>query len=321
MAKSNTTRAPRNLKPEATIAAELATEAQKATREANSASIVQAARDVIAEYYAADQAVAKAQSTLATKLESAYVALAKLAHDNDMSTEMCRDVLTTAIEHFYGKGSTSIGLSTATKLRSQLLRAMHPNVRASLPAIVKAWDVAWNAETAAKKSNPKVETPMREKFENRGNTITQALTLAQGKEGSKTGKGKVESLVITKPEDVLTWVKAHPRQARGATTPVATTDGKVTGDARTQAIARVEHIVGLVKALQDDYPAALDTIQPVLDALAHVTGDRLVPSKPVTKAAPAAPPAEPVEGAADLDAAIDAKLEAALARMLAKTGK
>lgn len=331
---ANTIRAPRNLKPEDTIAAETAAAEQKAAREANSASLTKAVQDVIGEYYAAEQTVTKAQSALATKLEGAYVALAKLANDNEMSPAMCKEVLTTAIEHFYGKGSTSIGLSTATKLRSQLLRAMHPNVRGNLPEIVKAWDDAWNRETKAKASDPKAATPLRDKFDNRGNTITQALTLAQGKD---KGKDKAPSLVVTDPAAVLTWVKEHPRQARGASTPVAKTDGTVTGDARTQAIARVEHIVALVKALQDDYPVALDTIQPVLDALVKVTGARLVPSKtPSTlasvasavatsaaQATPAAAPeaAEPVEGPTDLDAVLDAKLEAALSRMMAKMGK
>lgn len=300
--KANTsTRAPRVLKTEDTIAAEATTEALKLAREANSAGLTKAVRDVIGAYYDADKAVTAAQGALATKLEDAYESLAKLARDNELSLEMCKDVLTVAIEHFYGKGATAIGLSTAAKLRSQLLRAMHPNVRGKLPEIVKAWDDAWNAETAAKKSDPKAATPLRDKFDNRGNTITQALTLAQGKEGDKTGKGKVASVVITKPDAVLSWVKEHPRQARGATTPapkpaVAPTP---TGTAREQAVARVTGLINAVNEVGSMYPAATALFADVLAALRKCTGDLLVPT-----AAPKAPPAEMVEGAAQLDDAI-----------------
>ena len=294
------------LLPQSVIDEQAKDAALKATREANSASIAASVQSVIGEYYTAEKAVSAAQATLNTKLESAYVALADLAHKNDMNPEMCKEVLTAAIEHFYGKGSTSIGLSTAAKLRSQLLRAMHPNVRNNLPGILKAWNGAWDAEGKAKDANKDAATPLRTKFDNRDGALTQALKLAQGKAGSKTGKGKEEPVVITKPSDVVSWVKAHPRQTRKANNGNAKTDGAVTGDARTQAIARVESIITLVKALQDDYPAALDTIQPVLDALAHVTGDRLVPSKPT-----APPTTEPVEGAAQLESAIDPKMAAA----------
>lgn len=303
MAKSTAARAPRNLKTEETIAAEAATAAQKTAREANSADIARSVRDVIGGYYDADKAVTAAQAALNTKLESAYVALADLAHKNELSVEMSKDILTSAIEHFYGKGSTAIGLSTAAKLRSQLLRAMQPKVRENLPVILKTWNDAWDAETKAKAADPKVVTPLRDKFDNRDNALTQALKLAQGKEGTKAGKGKVDSVVITKPDAVLTWVKEHPRQPRGATTPTPTSKPVVaptpTGTAREQAVARVTALINAVNEVGSMYPAATALFADVLAALRKCTGDLLVPT-----AAPKAPPAEMVEGAAQLDDAI-----------------
>jgi hypothetical protein len=299
--KATATRAPRALKPEDVIAAEAATAERKAAREANSASLTKAVQDVISEYYSADKAVTAAQATLATKLESAYVALAKLAHDNEMSPEMSKEVLTVAIEHFYGAGSTKLGLGTATKLRSQLLRAMHPEVRGKLPAILKTWDDAWTAETKAKASDPKAETPLRDKFDNRDGAITQALKLAQGKDANAKGVGGVNSVILTKPADVLTWVKEHPRQARGATapTPKPVIAPTVTGTAREQAAARVTGLINAVQDVAKDYPAATALFADVLAALRKCTGDLLVPT-----AAPKATPAEMVPGAAQLDDAI-----------------
>jgi hypothetical protein len=301
--KANTaTRAPRKLKTEDVIAAEAATAEQKAAREANSATLVKDVQDIVGDYYAADQAVITAQGTLATKLEGAYVSLAKLAHLHELDPETTKSILTVAIEHFYGEGSTKLGLGTATKLRSQLLRAMHPNVRGKLPEIVKAWDAAWTAETEAKSADKKAETPLRDKFDNRDGAITQALKLAQGKEGSKTGKGAVPSLVVTKPADVLTWVKEHPRQARGATAPAPkpVAAPTITGTAREQAAARVTGLINAVQDVAKDYPAATALFADVLAALRKCTGDLLVPT-----AAPKAAPAEMVEGAAQLDDAID----------------
>ena len=302
MAKSTATRAPRVLKTEDTIAAEAATAEQKAKREANSASLTQAVQDVIGDYYAADQAVIAAKDALTTKLESAYIALADLAHKNELDEEMSKSMLTVAIEHFYGKGATAIGLSTAAKLRSQLLRAMHPNVRGKLPEIVKAWDDAWNAETKAKETDKKAATPLRAKFDNRDNAITQALTLAQGKEANAKGAGGKPSIVVTKPADVLTWVKENPRQSRAAQTPTATapkTAPTPTGTEREIAISRVNELINAVNEVGSKYPAATALFADVLAALRKCTGDLLVPT-----AAPKAPPAELVEGAAQLDDAI-----------------
>lgn len=318
MAKTTATRAPRVLKTEDTIAAEAATEAQKAAREANSADLAKSVRDVIGEYYEADKAVTTAQERLATKLEGAYLSLAKLARDNELSAEMSKEMLTTAIEHFYGKGSTSIGLSTATKLRSQLLRAMHPEVRGNLPVIIKTWNDAWDRETKAKDSDSKVATPLRDKFDNRDGAITQALKLAQGKAANAKGAGGVASVILTKPTDVLTWVKEHPRQARSATTPAPkpTAAPTPTGNAREQAMARVTALINAVQDVAKDYPAATALFADVLAALRKCTGDLLVPT-----AAPKAPPAETVEGAAQLDDAIDPAMLAAFAAFMKANGK
>lgn len=313
MAKSTATRAPRNLKPEDVIAAETATAEQKAAREINSASITKSVRDVIGGYYEADKAVSAAQAALNTKLESAYVALADLAHKNELSAEMSRDILTGAIEHYYGKGSTAIGLSTAAKLRSQLLRAMHPNVRGKLPEIVKTWNDAWDTELAARKADPKAPSPLLAKFDNRDGAITQALKLAQGKAANAKGAGEIPSLVVTKPADVLTWVKEHPRQSRKATTPAPkpAPAPTPTGTAREQAVARVTGLINAVNEVGSMYPAATALFADVLAALRKCTGDLLVPT-----AAPKAPPAEMVEGAAQLDDAIsDEELAIELIRM------
>jgi hypothetical protein len=343
MAKTTTTRASRILKTQAAIDAENNAAAQKAARESNSAALTNAVRDVIGAYVATENATATAktawetaQETQRTKLEETYVALAKLSHENSMTVDMVRDTLHAALVHFYGEDRAKSGVGTVAKLRAQLARAMHPKVRAAVPAIIQPWADAWEQETAAiaaeraaaeAESRPikPVPTPIRDKFDNRGGAVTQALQLARGAEAKLNQKGDkviapaVPSVVCAKPADVLSWVSAHPRVKRGATTPGSAP--APTGTPREIARARVSAIVDMVKSLAADYPAALDTIQPVLDALVHVTGDRLVPATLAPSAAdkplvakPA--PAEPVAGAAQLDDAIDPKMMARFAAFM-----
>ena len=126
--------------------------------------------------------------------------------------------------------------------------------------------------------------------------------MAQGKEANAKGAGGKPSIVVTKPADVLTWVKENPRQSRAAQTPTATapkTAPTPTGTEREIAISRVNELINAVNEVGSKYPAATALFADVLAALRKCTGDLLVPT-----AAPKAPPAELVEGAAQLDDAI-----------------
>jgi len=322
MATTTKTRASRNLKPEAVIAAEAAIATQAAARESNSAAIAAAIQAVIDGYQATVEAVQTAEQARLTKLEQTYVALSDVAAKYELDYAMSQDLLTKALGAYYPAADFKIAVSTASKLRSQLLRAMHPNVRGKLAAIVKPWEDAWDRETAAKAADPQAATPLRDKFDNRGGTITQALKLAMGKTDSK-GKITVAPEVKATADDVLSWVSAHPRQKRGtpAAAPKAPTPDKLPESATPRQIAEAE-VTALINAVNEvgsKYPAATALFADVLAALRKCTSDRLLPSngdKPTE--APAA--SEPVSGVVDLDALLDAKLEAALSR-LASRGK
>lgn len=284
---TKTTRAPRNLKP----ADVLATEAQTAAREANAATLNVAVRDIIGEYVNAEKATATAKrawedagAAQMDKLESVYVALAKLAHENDMTPDMCTAALNAALTHFYGAEQLKSGVSAAGKLRSQLARAMHPEVRANLPAIIAPWKAAWADETKAKAAKKDAATPMRDKFHSQGVAVTQALQLAADDKAS---------VKLARPTDVLTWVAAHPRKARGATTPAAAvatvaTAGMSDMDA---ASAKVDALIAAVKAVSAEYGDP-DCFVAVLDALAKCEAKVMIRK----------PASEPVAGVSDIDA-------------------
>jgi len=320
MTKTTKPRVPRNLKPETTIAAEAAAVEQKTAREANSAALNNQVRDIIAEYVNAEKATATAKrawedagAAQMDKLESVYVALAKLAHENDMTPDMCTAALNAALTHFYGAEQLKSGVSAAGKLRSQLTRAMHKEVRANLPAIIAPWKAAWADETKAKAAKKDAETPMRKKFHSQGVAVTQALQLAADDKAS---------VKLARPADVLTWVKEHPRKARGATTPNGTTPATAAAKAATaagegmsdmdKASAKVDALIAAVKAVSSEYGDP-DCFVAVLDALAKCTAKVMVRK----------PASEPVAGVSDVDDAITLNAEeyAQFKALLANKGK
>jgi hypothetical protein len=135
--------------PTAVTEAEAATKAQEAARLAKLATAqvtinaaVGSVREAEGARTTARENVIVAENALSGKLETAYVALAAAAHDNNLTPEQCSECLIIAMRKFYGNMADQ-PIGPVAKLRSQLARAMHPKVRASLSTIIAPWKAAF----------------------------------------------------------------------------------------------------------------------------------------------------------------------------------
>lgn len=321
---TNTTRRGRTL-PNAEAAKAAEAEAAKtaalaAQRQNNSETLNALCADIISDYINADKAIEAAKADAATKLESTLSRLAAFSHEHGLTTEMIRPIIDAALGRFYTKEQIAMGVGGVASKRTQLARAMHPKVAGNINTVLRPWLAAWEAEDKAKadelakakaenRDAKAVPQPLREKFENRGNLVNQALTLAIGVPAKVNAKGVVTkegvpSVTCDTPAEVVHWVQAHPRQARSPQQPVAvvaTVTPNLPADAtdRQKAEARVTGLINAVQDVAKDYPAATALFATVLEALRQCTSDKLLPSTPAPSAN------EPMTGAADLDDAID----------------
>ena len=149
-------------------------------------------------------------------------------------------------------------------------RAMDPNVRGHVPALVNLRDLCWNTETemlAADKSSPK---PLRKAFVRQYHMLIRMFAEAQ--------KGRV----FTKASDVIAWAKEC--------------DPDLDLD---KVMARLERIKGELSAFYSDWP--VDDIRVCVAALGDVDKKALKTSRPavVSNVVPIVPPTVGMESAVE----------------------
>ena len=149
-------------------------------------------------------------------------------------------------------------------------RAMDPNVRGHVPALVNLRDLCWNTETemlAVDKSSPK---PLRKAFVRQYHMLIRMFAEAQ--------KGRV----FTKASDVIAWAKEC--------------DPDLDLD---KVMARLEKIKGELSAFSSDWP--VDDIRVCVAALGDVDKKALKTSRSavVSNVVPIAPPTVGIESPAE----------------------
>jgi hypothetical protein len=297
-------------------------EAQEAAWNAAIDGAIKTLHDAQGKVDAAKAAVIDEEEKAFGTRERIYVQLAKLSNDNQLTAAQINDALSAAILHHYAPKAKDGSLLTVlptvgslATLKSELARAMHPKVRAQVPAIIAPWAKAYSSEDAA------TANTLAERFGRRHHAVTKALQLAIGKEaklnraGTKVVEPAVHPVICDTPESVLGWIAANPKstpEPRPATgvAPVAPKEMSAPDKASWQ----IGQLIASVTAVSNAY-AQPDCLAKVLAALGECTAQKMLAN--VAKAKPNTPtpvivpepakvllPAEPVPGAADLDDAI-----------------
>jgi len=240
--------------------------------------------------------------------------LAKLSHDGKWNESQIDKALDYALLRDAGNDPAKVAAlktpATATK-KSILKTAMLPGVCFQVPGIISRATDAWDQEDGAD------DQPLRSRHKRLQFMVVNHLRRAAGKTDSK---GKVVEKPAVFADHAAMVADSVNAKTRAPKTPKLAPDLPADATPRDVARAKVATIVAAVETLKGDYPAALDTIQTVLDALAKCTGDRLLPAKPAAPPAattPKAAPAEPVAGAADIDDAMGGDDDDALSAILA----